>query len=266
MISFSSQIPFKEALSSLRSKGLLPTSLSSADMQKLDAEIRSRSLFSARTTNAGYLQEVKDQVDDLLQGETNEATMRLKLKESLRAISYDPVQSGVEPGTLKDLSSDPRLNLIIQMQSDTALGYGKFIRDQDPAALLAAPAQELFRAEARKEPRNWPQRWMDAGGQFYDGRMIAPKNAEIWTEISAFGQPYPPFDYGSGMWVRDILRTEAIALGIIAPDEMVEPSNIQTFNTGFQPSIAGLDPDLQQAVLASMGDMVEFIGGVLHLK
>jgi hypothetical protein len=264
-MTFSSSIPFREALDFLQSKGLLPTSLSSADLQKLDADIRARALFSARTTNAAYLQEVKDLVDALLQGNVNEATMRLKLKEALQKISYNPKSE--EKGTLKDLSSDPRLNLIIQMQSDSAWGYGKYARDQDPAALLAAPAQELFRAEARKEPRNWPQRWMDAGGEFYDGgRMIALKNDPIWTEISVFGQPYPPFDYGSGMWVRDILRPEALALGLLDPDETVAPSNIQNFNTGFQSSIAGLDPDLQQAVLASMGDMVEFIGGILRLK
>jgi hypothetical protein len=265
MISSSSSSPFREALDSLRSRGLLPTSLSSADLAKLDADIRARALFSARTTNAAYLQEVKNQVDDLLQGEINEAAMRLKLKEALQAISYNPEPD--EAGTLKDLSSDPRLNLIIQMQSDFAWGYGKFVRDQDPAALLSAPAQELFRSEARKEPRNWPQRWMDAGGEFYDGgRMIALKNDPIWVEISAFGQPYPPFDYGSGMWVRDIFRPEAIAIGLLDPGDTVAPSNVQTFNTGFQTSVVGLDPDLQEAILDSLGEMAEFIDGILHLK
>jgi hypothetical protein len=277
---FSSPVQFQEALDSLRARALLPTSASSAQLAELPAQIRSRSIFSARTINAGYLQEMKNLTDQLLQGGRytpvgdyipgsymEPATMRLKLKEALKSISYDPAQIGAEFGTLKDLGSDPRLNLIIQMQSDSAWGFGKFIRDQDPAALEAAPAQELFRAEARREPRNWPARWMDAGGEFYgSGRMIALKNDPIWSDISAFGQPYPPFDYGSGMWVRDILRPEALALGVIDPDQTVQPSNIQPFNDGFQSSIDGLDSDLQAAVVDSMGDIATFVDGILHLK
>ncbi len=267
MISFSSPQPFREALSSLRSKGLLPTSLSSSDLAKLPADIRARAMFSARTTNASYLQEIKNGVDDLLQGKVNDATVRLKLKEMLQSISYNPAPA--EKDTLKDLSSDKRLNLITQMQTDSAWGFGKFIRDQAPAALLAAPAQELFRAEARKEPRNWPQRWMEAGGEFYDGgRMIALKNDPIWSDISAFGQPYPPFDYGSGMWIRDILRPEAIAIGLLDPDE-AGPAPVEafpSFNDGFESSLDFLDPDIQQSLIASLGGIAEFIGGVLRLK
>ncbi len=278
---FTSPTPFQEALDSLRARELLPTSASADQLAQLPADIRARSLFSARTINAGYLQRTKDLTDQILSGGRqapdgsyipgsymDPATMRLRLKEALREISYNPSQIGAAPGSLKDLGSDARLNLIIQMQTDSAWGFGKFIRDQDPAALDASPAQELFRAESRREPRNWPQRWMAAGGQFYDGRMIALKNAPIWTAISEFGQPFPPFDYGSGMWVRDILRPEAIALGVISPN-FVGPELAQavpSFNAGLQSSLAGLAPDLQQSVLDSMGDLASLIDGVLHLK
>lgn len=277
MLQLTSPIPFQEALEFLRSKSLLPTSLSSSDLQKLDADIRARALFSARTANADYLQRIKDLIDELLDprkslseggpGALNPATVRLKLKEALQELSYNLAPE--DRGGLKDLSSDRRIDLIIQMQTDSAWGYGKFARDQDPAALLAAPAQELFRAESRREPRNWPQRWMNAGGQFYDGgRMIALKNDPVWKAISAFNQPYPPFDYGSGMWVRDILRHEAIQIGLLAPDganpEPVE--GLPSFNADLQASVTGLDPDLQRAVLDSMGDMVQFVDGILHLK
>ena len=193
--------------------------------------------------------------------------MRWKLKEALKEISYDPYAQPGVAGTIKDLSSDARLNLIIQMQTDSAWGFGKFMRDQDPAALDAAPAQELFRLESRSEPRNWPLRWMNAGGQFYDGgRMIALKNDPIWEEISAFGQPYPPFDYGSGMWVRDILRPEAVRLGLIEPDEIVEARDIPGLNKGLQASVKGISPGLQESILDSMGDLADFIDGVLYLK
>jgi hypothetical protein len=279
-MTFSSPIPFREAINSLRSKALLPASASSAQLAELPAQIRARALFSARTINAGYLQTIQDLTDQLLspgasrspldapRASFDPATMRLKLKEALRSISYDPYAEPGIAGTIKDLSSDPRLNLIIQMQTEMAEGFGKYLQSQDPLALGAFPAQELFRAEDRKEPRDWPQRWMLAGGRFYGGgRMIALKSDPIWTAISSFDLPYPPFDYGSGMWVRDISRSESESFGLIEPGETPQPLTDPA--SGVWPlasaSFKGLSSDLQAAVLASLPG-AEFIDGVLHLK
>ncbi|MDD5679385.1 MAG: hypothetical protein PHW60_15565, partial [Kiritimatiellae bacterium] len=167
-------------------------------------------------------------------------------------------------GTIKDLSSDARLNLIIRMQTEMALGLGKFIQSQDPAALDAAPAQELYRLEARNAQRNWPSIWQTAGGQFYGGgRMIALKNDPVWTEISDFGQPYPPFKYGSGMWTRDILRPEAEALGVLDPGAPApDPAEITALPK--VSSVSDLSEDLRAALLDSMPG-AEFINGVLRL-
>src|SRR5574337_1593062 len=110
-----------------------------------------------------------------------------------------------------------------------AWGYGSWMQGQAPAILNLWPAQELFRAFPRKTHRQWSGedaeniikgepiegRWADAGGQLFDGRMIALKNAPIWTDISAFGNPYPPFDFNSGMWVRDVDRETAMKYGLI---------------------------------------------------
>ena len=45
--------------------------------------------------------------------------------------------------------------------------------------------------------------------------MIALKTDPIWTKISRFGHPWPPFDFNSGMGVRDVSRADAIRLGVI---------------------------------------------------
>ncbi|MCX6994132.1 MAG: hypothetical protein NT011_13460 [Kiritimatiellaeota bacterium] len=264
---FTSPIPFREALDFLRQKVLLPTSASSAQLAELPAQILARAQFSARTMNAGHLQTIQDVIDKILQGKTDSATARLNLKESLKAISYDPYAEPGVAGTIKDLSSDPRLNLIIQMQTEMAEGFGKYLQSQDPAALDAFPAQELFRAESRLHTRDWPAIWQDAGGEFYDGgRMIALKSDPIWMAISDFDLPYPPFKYGSGMWVRDISRSEVEELGLIAPGAIIEPTTPRSFSEGGQVSLAGFSPDLQQAILDSMGDRAEFRNGILHLK
>ena len=57
-------------------------------------------------------------------------------------------------------------------------------------------------------------RWEAAGGQFTNGRMAALKTDPIRAAISRFGDPFPPFDYGSDMGLRDIDREEAEALGL----------------------------------------------------
>lgn len=216
---FSRPTPFREALDFLRAKGLLPTTATSAQLARLPAAIRAAAQFSATVANADYLQQIQSLIDQSLSAQTDAPRIRLALRDALRALSYDPYAEPGVYGTIKDLSSDQRLDLIIRMQTQFAQAAGKRARDLAPAALDAAPAQELFRLEDRAEPRPWPQRWAANGGQFYGGgRMIALKTDPVWENISAFGQPYPPFDFNSGMWVRDILRPEALALGAIPPD------------------------------------------------
>ena len=50
--------------------------------------------------------------------------------------------------------------------------------------------------------------------------MIALKNDPVWTALSRFGRPWPPFDYDSGMGIADIDRETAETLGLLA-----NPSN-----------------------------------------
>ena len=107
---------------------------------------------------------------------------------------------------------------------------GQYVAGQNDAVLDAYPAQELVRFEDRKEPRDWVQTWRAAGGRVFPGgdegtlnnyRLIAAKDDPIWSAISRFGQPWPPFDFGSGMGLRDVSRLEAEQLGVIAPGQTV---------------------------------------------
>ena len=38
--------------------------------------------------------------------------------------------------------------------------------------------------------------------------MVALKEDPVWTRISRFGQPWPPFDFNSGMGVEDVSHDE----------------------------------------------------------
>lgn len=220
---FDRPLLFAEAAQMRAAKSVLPTSLSSAQLAKLRAEFRERSNFSARMENAAYLQYSADRFDALIQGQLDGATVRANLKDVLDFLDVGAA-SPDEEDTILDPRSDARLNLRINMEAAATQGYGGWQQGQDPALLDYYPAQELYRAEFRMIPRDWLARWQDAGGELYEGRMIALKNDPIWSAISAFGTPYPPFDYNSGMDVRDVDRLEAMRLGIITRDEQVPPA------------------------------------------
>lgn len=232
-------------------------------------------MFSARTVNAGYLQDIKDRVESILNPKSvvrdgrpvtegmTITSARAELKEILKGLSYDP---GDKAGGVQDLSSDGRLNLILKQNVESAQGYGNFLQGQAAGALDVFPAQELFRAEDREEPRDWPTRWMQAGGEiFTGGRMIALKTDPIWTAISTFGVPYPPFDYNSGMWVRDIDRAEAMELGLLEEGEEVKSTTV-SFNANLMASAKRLAPELLDSLRKSFGNQVVIDGDSIKWK
>lgn len=276
---FTYPIPFTEALASRTVRQLLPTSAGSAELARLAPEIRARAFFSARVEDVNFLAWADQLINGIVspasspgarQGRTsplNEAEARTALKEYLAADGYEP-----EPGTaggLRDLSSDTRLNLILKQNIDTAAGAGQFAVQNDPDIIDAFPALELYRLEARNEERDWNTRWVHAGGRLYGGRMIARKDDPVWENISAFGTPYPPFDYNSGMWTREIDRTEAEQLGVVQRSTVVEPQPqpSETFNDDFSAAVPkDISPTLADAVKNLLINYIKFEAGRMLLQ
>jgi hypothetical protein len=262
---------FTEAVQKHASRQVMPSDRSASEWADVPVGLRDRAFFSARTTHAGYLQKVKDSVESIINPKTvmrdgkpvtegmNLASARVELRNTLREIGYHPEEG--QAGTIKDLSSDGRIDLVLTQNAESAFGYGQFLQGQDPAVLEEWPAQELFRAEDRKEPRAWPTRWMQAGGQIFDGKMIALKSDPIWSAISEFDTPYPPYGYNSGMWVRDVDRITAENLGLLSIDQEVSPS-IESFNANLQASVKDIAPDLLDSLKQSFGAQLQIIEGV----
>jgi hypothetical protein len=121
--------------------------MSSAELSQLPASIRERAMFSAKTTNADYLQKINDLVTRIVSPEQidgrptkageymDPATARLEMKQALQAIGYQP--DAEQRGGLQDLSSDVRLDLIVKTNTEMAQGFGNWFADQDPARLDA---------------------------------------------------------------------------------------------------------------------------------
>jgi hypothetical protein len=228
----------------LLDKDVMPTFLDSAELRQIDAAVRAQSLFSSQTTMERLLNEYKDRLAAMLAGQPQEGEastqlspsyVREKIKDLLADMGYSPEEG--EEGTLTDLSSTARINLVVKTNTELAQGQGLWIANQNPVILDEWPAQELFRAEFREVPRDWIYRWRLSGSQTGDpigtgwtitagNRLIALKNHAIWNWIGsselfkdALDVIWPPYAFNSGMWVRDVDRKETEAIGLLRPGQ-----------------------------------------------
>jgi hypothetical protein len=245
-------LPFAEALDAREIKRLLPTELRTALLDEIPAQLRERAMFSAGVVQAEKLQDMSDMIDELLAGRIDRATARTELRRR-----FGTLGEGMDETDLTDLRTDTRLNLILDTNVQMAQGYGAWKQGQEPAILDAWPAQELVRVSDARVPRNWPTRWAEAGGRFFGDRMIALKNDPIWTRISRFGLPYPPFDFGSGMDVTDVDRETAIEAGLIDENTELLPQD-RDFNTDLQAAPDVREQSLRTALAEAMQGLAAF--------
>lgn len=225
-------------------KRAFPTTLKSRELEALSQAqpgIFDRATISAQVTNTELLDTINAQIERMVTGissgagdYSNPLTVKTAIRDLLQKINYQPVPG--KEGTIEDLSTDKRIDLQVEMNADDARGYGYYTQGQDPDIIDEWPAQELFRQEDRIEKRPWLNIWRSHGGKVFgtDGRMIALKGDPIWTSISRFGKPYPPFDFNSGMWVKDVRRDVAEEFGLIKPGQKVEPQP-RDFNQDYEP-------------------------------
>lgn len=231
-----------DALRVARDRQILPTTMGTAGLRELAADVRRRAVFTARGTNAQFLSVLKEVIDRLAAGDISMADARVILGEALRALGYTPEggfpgdMGKVPPaikGTIQDLTSFRRLDLIVRTQDALMAGAGQQLRGHAAARLAAFPAWELIRTAFRRMPRNYAgsgnpkesPRWIVAGGRLFGGRMIAPKGDPVWGELGGSGNfedaldvDHPPFYFNSGMSWREVSAAECKALGVTASD------------------------------------------------
>jgi hypothetical protein len=225
---------FQEAMA----RETLPTSLSSREIRELlGRDFSRRSVFSARTTSGEYLKILKDVIAAVAKGEMDKPLARLTLKRALQALGYTPATgfpddpAGTVPpameGSLRDLASDRRLNLIIDTQKTLLANWAYREKAMDPASRDMFPAFELIRAIQTREPRDWPARWVMAGGPVIVDpntgapRLVALIDDPIWAKLGdsdlfddALDVDVPPFAFNSGRRWRLVSKAECEALGV----------------------------------------------------
>lgn len=199
-------------------KALVGSSLNSREWNLVQAGLRDRAFISSQVESMRILHAARRMVADRAGGQLSASEIRRDLRKVISSTGYRPPEG--KEGTLQDLYSKRRLDTIIRTNVEQARGYVRHLDGMKPGAFAAFPGQELIRVRERKEKRDWATRWKNAGGRFYNGRMIALRDDPIWERISVFGNPFPPFDWGSGMGVRAVSRRDSIALGVVTDNEV----------------------------------------------
>ena len=197
------------------SKQVDTTAQSTADWDMVDAQIRERAFFMAGVSNARILQAFKDAARDVAAGKLTMNEARKRLRAALREAGYEPAED--ERGGIHDLSSRRRME--VTLETNVALARG-WMQRQQMLRDKSQPGLRLFRARRVRVPRNWVLRWGEAAarigwqGVARGGEFVALIDSPIWREISRFGVPYPPFDFGSQMRVKAVPYEECERLGL----------------------------------------------------
>lgn len=274
MFTLTTSQPLDEAVATISRKTPVGSVLTSREWELVPAEIKQRAMFSARVENERLLAEMQLRLQSRIElvkkdGRTMDRGVFIEeLREELRREGYQR-GADVKRGSLRDLKSSRRLGLIFDMNVSQAQGYAKWKMDMDPDILDASPCYELIRVRAKREIRSWPLVWEEAGGMFYGepgpdyprapGRMIALKTDPIWRFISRFRTPWPPFDWGSGMGLRSVRRTESDRLGVTTPGQRILPLAVP-FNQDHSMSVAAVPEEGRERLRSTFGDSIRFDG------
>lgn len=249
-------------------KSLVTSGLSAAEADRVRAGLKDRAFFSARCESVRHLQAAQKQVADWLGSERRADGALASRASAVSAIMASARKEGLAAGdgTVADPGSAARAKVIVDTNAGLARGYVARAQQSSLGARLAFPAQELIRAEERREKRDWRGRWQAAGGRLYGGRMIALKEDPVWVRLSRFGVPYPPFDFGSGMGVDEVDRDTCLALGVFSEEYMPEGDIVEDFNATLEAELEfkGADDPGWRFLKDSFGDQVKYQAGKIR--
>ena len=259
-------MPDLTAIEEFAAKTEVPSWARTAEWADVPVQLRRRAFFSASVADARALSAERNAVAELLRRASKDGklyrrdTAITEMQAMMRARGLD---TG-DPDALVNPAAEKRIKLVIDTNRAQAQGYARFKRSSSGGALLAFPAQELVRVRPSHEERDWPSRWRAAGGTLTDGRMVATKTDPIWLHpvLNRFGTPYPPYDFNSGMGVRDISRRQAIALGIIEPDYVPDRDPVGDFNAQAQADVSSVAPGLLGLLQNLFGSTVRIADGI----
>lgn len=154
---------------------------------------------------AKELKFTRSEVESIIFGRTDNATARLGLKNLL-------LEKQVFP--MFDTHEVFRAIVGLNRQAKNCLAQAR--QGTTETALSMFPAQELVQISVWTGfSRDWRSAWIQAGGIVFGERMVAMKDDPVWFKLSDFKFPCPPFSVVCEMGVRNVRRSEAVALGLM---------------------------------------------------
>lgn len=242
--------------------------MDSSAWDKVRAGIKDRAFFSSRVESVRFLDVCRSKIADLIGNVRNSDGALTSRAEVVSSIMRAAREAGITSGSasISDPGSEARANVIIDTNAGLAAGYARLEMDSTLGARIAFPCYELVRVEERNVPRDWRSKWVSEGGRLYQGRMVALKDDPIWTAISRFGCPYPPFDYNSGMGLDDVSHEEAVSLGVIKEDyEPQEKSPLEAFNANLEADLKADQSEFEK-LQNDFGDQIRLENGKLRWR
>lgn len=242
-------------------KALVGSKLDSREWSTIQAGLRDRAFFSAKVEEARILAEARRMCADVADGRMDASEFRRDMRKVLDQTGY-----AAPGGGIRDMRTRARLDLVLDTQVRQARGWAQWKEATTAGALAAFPAQELVRVRQVKVERKWRERWAANGGRLFGGRMVALKNDPVWTRISRFGTPYPPFDFNSGMGVEDVDWDEAVELGLLKDDDPPPKMEQKGFNDELSAKLPeGSERELDPFLRETFGAQVSIDGNnVVH--
>ena len=263
----------------------VPSGATAEQLARLAVDMEDNAFFSSRVENMRFLQRAQNLIFDYLSrtvedvvgpdGVTRKA-LAVASRGQFTALMRDfMVAEGmateeefpdVNHGGLADIRSQARLELIFDTNVNMAYASAQKAAGMTPSALESFPAWELVRIADRMEPRFWPARWRQAGGEFFPGlneaypmamgRIVALKTDPIWANLGskslfkdAIGTDMPPFAWRSGMGWRQVSKAEWEAGGKVTPKSQKKPESL---NPRAIASTSRIDPELKRKALEEL--------------
>lgn len=272
---FTEPQPLTDVLARLDAKTPLGSVMRSAEWEAMPQALRDSAFFSAGVTNAAFLSQQQQSIREMIARarETNAAGQsmwkmdRAQFVKQLRVMGEavgiphpDGRKGGINERDITDPISIARLKLVVNTQLEMAYGQGQYLAAMDADILSEWPAWELVRITPKKAPRNWLARWQAAGGTLHEGRMIALKTSPVWTSLSRFGKPHPPFDFNSGMGVEEVDRDTAEQLGLATTSQEALKPKLSTLQEGLEASVKGMDSAMLNQMQQVFGQQVTIAG------
>ena len=246
----------KAILEELKKRGVLPSEISPAQMKALTRSIERYREYISQDGIKKVVEKLATGLKDIVNPQQVNGVTTGATEGSLRGeISNLTNKFSTAEGIGQAINWD----FIIGTATQVMGGAGRYLADTSLQQVALYPAWAFSRFAERETPRgfkrgkkdalipvpddDWPSRWQEAGescgdddwlpweGDAQTGRGVALKSSGIWQALGdlradSLGNPFPPFAFNSGFKCGPVSRAETIELGLIDPNDEVNPPEL----------------------------------------